>query len=144
MPLATISRSSSWSWTLLDWSSTRLEAPAIRGAGGSARSAADIELRQLLFSLAAYQDRVDSSNVRFLSQNVHLANQYPDLIRRFYTAAGEYIEHLECDAEGMRNHQGFKNVLFSNIGRQSAILHARQRELEMLEAIAARLNAPGT
>lgn len=126
--------------TLLNWSSTRLETSEILGAEGFVRSADDIELRKLLFALAGWQDRVDSVNVRYLSQNVHLANQFPDLVKRFDTAAGEYLESLECDAQGMRASQSFKNVLFANMGRQNAILHARKKELELLEAIAAKVN----
>ena len=39
--------------TLLDWSSTRLETPAVLGTGPFVHSADDIELRRLLFALDA-------------------------------------------------------------------------------------------
>lgn len=57
--------------TLLNWSSTRLETSEILGAEGFVRSADDIELRKLLFTLAGWQDRVDSVNARYLSQDGH-------------------------------------------------------------------------
>lgn len=60
--------------------------------------------------------------------------------RRADRAVADYRETLNRDGEAMRASQGFRNQFFSNAGRQNALLGIREDELELLEAIATRVD----
>ena len=124
------------------WTPTRLETAGFFGDGGQTHNTQDVELRRLLFALAALQDAGDSLFFRFVFQSVHIPDRYPHLMRRSdrgIPRGAEIQDDLSCDAEAMRADQGFKNQFFSNAGRQRALLGTREDELDLLEAIAARV-----
>ena len=124
------------------WKSTRLETAGFFANGGQSQNTQDVELRRLLFALAARQEAGDSLFFRFVFQSVHIPDRYPHLMRRLdrgIPRVAEIRDDLSCDAEAMRADQGFKNQFFSNAGRQRALLSIREEELELLEAIAARV-----
>ena len=100
----------------------------------------DTELRRLLLALGSLQERTAGAFDRFVSQIVNISDRYPDLLIRRDRSPENIRDGLVCDAEGMRASQAFKNQLFGNIGRQSALLNLRQEELELLRQIDARLD----
>jgi hypothetical protein len=120
----------------LNWSATRLETPEIISGNDQSLESRDLNLRRLLFRLSSYQDRVDAVYMRFLSQIVNISDRYPELIIRADQSSQNIRDHMVCNPEGMRTNQAFKNQVFGNIGRSSAMLNFRRQELERLEAVA--------
>lgn len=125
---------------VLNWSATRLETVEFMGTGDWVQGVQDNELGRLLLALGSTQERADGAYSRFVLQIVNLSDLYPELLRRRDTSAGQYREGLVCDALGMRKSQAFKNQLFGNIGRHSALQDIRQDEFELLQKIAARVD----
>lgn len=124
---------------VMNWSATRLETASFMVTGEWTHGVQDTELRRLLLALASLQESTSAAFDRFVLQIVNISDRYPELIRRRDIEPGQYREGLTCDAEGMRANQAFKNQLFGNIGRQSALLSNRRSELELLEQIATRV-----
>ena len=124
---------------VLNWSPTRLETAAFMVIGDGDQHVQDMELQRLLLALGSLQEQTDRAFDRFVLQIVNISDRYPELLRRHDPSTDEIREGLVCDPEGMRANQAFKNQLFGNIGRQSALLDSRLRELELLEKIAARV-----
>lgn len=122
------------------WTPTRLEAARFFGTGGQSQEMQDVELRRQLFGLAALQEAGDAVFFRFVFQSVHIPDHYPELLKRSDREVAEFRGDLGCDAEAMRASQAFKNQFFSNAGRQRALLSFHEDELELLEAIAARVD----
>lgn len=125
---------------VLNWSPARLETAEFMVTGEWAQSVQDTELRRLLLGLGSLQERTAGAFDRFVLQIVNISDRYPELLRRHDTSPEQYREGLVCDPVGMRASQAFKNQLFGNIGRQSALLERRRDELELLEKIAARID----
>lgn len=108
--------------------------PEIISGADQSLEVRDLYLRRLLFRLSAYQDKVDVMYACFLSQIVNISDHFPELIIRAGRSAEDI--HMVCKPEGMRANQAFKNQVFGNIGRSSAMLRFRKQELERLEAVA--------
>ncbi len=123
---------------VLNWSATRLETAELMVTGEWDQSVQDMELRRLLLALGSLQERANRVFDRFVLQVVNISDRYPELLQRRDIAPEEYRQGLVCNALGMRESQAFKNQVFGNIGRQTGLLNIRQRELELLEKIAAR------
>ncbi len=124
---------------VLNWSATRLETADYMVTGEWTHGVQDSGLRQLLLELASLQEHATAVFGRFVLQIVNISDRYPELIIRRDTEPGQFRDGLTCDAAGMRASQAFKNQLFGNIGRQSALLNNRREELELLERILTRI-----
>ncbi|MEJ2534608.1 MAG: hypothetical protein P8008_03880 [Gammaproteobacteria bacterium] len=124
---------------VLNWSPTRLETAAFMVTGDRDQNVQDMELQRLLLALGSLQEQTDRAFDRFVLQIVNISDRYPELLRRQDPSTDEIREGLVCAPEGMRANQAFKNQLFGNIGRQSALLDSRLQELELLERIDARV-----
>lgn len=125
---------------VLNWSATRLEIAELMVTAEWEQSVQDMELRRLLLALGSLQERANRLFDRFVLQVINISDRYPELLQRRDIAPEEYRQGLVCNAVGMRASQAFKNQVFGNIGRQTGLLEIRQRELELLEKIAAKTN----
>jgi hypothetical protein len=128
---------------VLGYVAQRLETPEVLSSIEQSSDAQDLLLRQLMIRLSALQTRNEVQYERFLAQIQNISDLYPELITRRDGFDGVVVPSngLQCDFISMRDNQSFKNRLFGNVGRYDSLQTARERELELLVEVQARVEA---
>lgn len=83
-------------------------------SSGNFNIISDDYLRTALSRMGQINARAEKTSELFNASPINLARAYPDLIKL------DYVSTVQCDLDGMRGSQGFKNDFTINVERYSA------------------------